>query len=168
MANIFDISQWQQNKLYSVFDIVLYQNTYYYAAIAHNSGTSFTSSNWNGTILDNGEIKPYFFFRPTYNSSIDEEPRIKNVKFGDGYEQTIPDGINNDLLVLNLTFELKSTQEATAILHFLRTRKGSESFVFVAPPPFGKSFRYKCKKWNSTYAFFDNHTIKTQFEQSII
>lgn len=164
--NIYDIQNWTASTNYIVNDIVSYQGIYYYARTNHTSGLNFDSSLWNGPQLDNGENKPYFFFRPSYNSNALEEPRVKRIVFGDGYEQNIPDGINTDLLVLDFSFELRTTQETVAICHFLYTRKATESFLFMPPPPFGKLKRFRCRQWSEAYVFKDNHTVKVRLEET--
>lgn len=169
MGNIYDISQWQPNTLYHINDIVKNGNFFYYAKLDHTSSSVFEPGNWNGTGSDfNSEIKPLFFWKPSYNSSPKMTPRIKKVQFGNGYVQRLPDGINNNLININLLFELRSTQETTAIAHFLNTRQGTESFLFTPPPPFGKQKRFVCEDWEPNYLFFDNHTIRVVFQEVVI
>src|SRR6266496_2102532 len=132
-ASIYSIPDWSINTNYSKNDIYKYNNLYYYAISNHNSGSVFDINFSNGIIMYNGSNKPYFFFTPSYNSNTDIKPSVKEVKFGDGFTQRSPDGINNVLLGFNLTFDKRTDAETRAILHFLTTRAGHQSFVFVAP-----------------------------------
>jgi len=157
--NVYNIDYWATATNYTKNKIVSLNNLYYYCAIPHLSSTFATDlSNgyWNGRINDNGENKPYFFWRPSYRMAVDNEPRIKKIQFGDGYNQRLSDGINNILPSINLTFENRDLDEITAILHFLESRAGSESFVYLPPAPRGTLSRWVCEKWTDSQEFYNN------------
>jgi phage-related protein len=117
-------------------------------------------------IIDsNGRSKPHFVWQPNYPLNIDHTPRVKSIRFGDGYEQRLEDGINNTLLNLDLSFDNKSIDEYTAILHFLIKRKGTEYFVFTMPSPYNTNKRFVCRSWNDSFISFNNNSIKTRFEE---
>ena len=120
-----------------------------------------------GYIIDQNENKPYFIWIPSYNISADFQPKIKSIKFGDGFEQISPDGINNNLFVENIEFNNRDLNETTAILHFLYYRQGAESFVWITPAPLVNQFRFKCKQWNYKQNFYNNYNIIAKFEQSV-
>lgn len=180
MGNIYDIAKFVTTSAYSVNDIV-YNNddergmpsgygtrAYFYSKTAHPASITYPWNdgvNWGGWIynITAGRHKPYFFWTPSYNVQSNHEPRVKKISLGDGYEQRVKDGINNTKLDLQLSFELRSQVEATAILHFLEARGGHESFVFTPTPPFNKQLMFVCGTWNSTYNFFDNYTVSAKF-----
>lgn len=167
MASIYNISLWSNSTTYSTHDIVKYNNYFYYSKTNNNLNNTpnEVSSHWGGTVVWNGIIKPKFIWAPSYNHSINVEPRVKVMKYGEGYEQSVPDGINNTLLMLELTFDLRNKTEATAINHFLDRRKGSDSFVFTPTEPYNIEKLFKCRGWSSNYVFFDNFSIRTRFEE---
>lgn len=161
----YNTQNWAQNTQYSMYDIYKYQNLFYYATANHNSGDTFNTSYSDGIISYNGANKPYFFFTPSYNSELNIQPTIKKVQFGDGYAQRTPENINSVLLPFNLSFDRRTDSEARAILHFLNTRKGSESFVFIPPFPFNTQKLFVCENWTHSQVFVDNHTIRCGFTE---
>lgn len=168
MSNIYNISVWYPSTHYLVNDIVQNGSFFYYCITEHISGSLFDGigPNWNGLGTDfNGETKPLFFWKPSYNSSVKQTPRIKSIVFGNGYEQRTPDGINNNLLNISIQFDLRTTAETTAIIHFLNTRQGTESFLFTPSSPYAQLKRFTCKEWDENYLFFNNHSIKAIFEE---
>jgi phage-related protein len=167
MASIYSTSTWSSGTTYNTYDIVKYGNYYYYSKVANNLNNipSENSSFWGGTKVYNGVIKPHFIYVPSYNHSINIEPNVKIMQYGDGYEQSIPDGINNTLLKIELTFDLRNKAESQAINHFLEKRKGAESFVFTPSEPYNLEKLFKCRGWTSTYVFYDNYTIRCRFDE---
>jgi phage-related protein len=170
--SIFNILDWEQTTSYNKNDILKKNNKFYYV-LSSNYVSSTSLENdinngyLNGYIMDNNENKPLFLWTPSYNLSSDFQPKIKSTKFGDGYEQISPDGINSNLLIFNLEFNNRNLDETTAILHFLFMRNGSESFVWVTPPPVANQLRFKCKQWNYKENFYNNYSITAQFLQSV-
>lgn len=166
--NIYSIPTWAASTNYNRHDIITTNNLFYYAVLSHDSSSSFATDlaaiKWVGYIQDNNESKPFFTWRPAYNHSTESEPKIKEVKFGDGFSQRSPDGINNILPVFNLEFE-GDLNEVTAILHFLSQRAGHESFVWLPPAPYGSSARFICKKWSNVQPFYNNYKIQASFER---
>ena len=129
------------SQKYALDDIVKHGDHYYYCVQAHDNADGVQtpaagSTFWNGTTMIGSDEKPYFFWRPSYGYNQKTEPRVRVVRFGDGYEQRVPDGIQNQLLTLELAFTERGGSESTAILHFLNARGGSESFVFYPPKPY--------------------------------
>lgn len=169
MPSIFDIPNWSDSVTYSKNSAVKSSNLYYYSRADGNIGNtpSVGSSSWAGYANDpiTNEIKPEFIWRPSYGSTVDNSPRVLKIQFGDGYVQRVKDGINNDLMVLDLTFEGRDTNEALAIIHFLKTREGKDSFLFTPPPPFNKIRLFVCQQFPTSINFYQNNTIRAAFEE---
>lgn len=161
-------SDWERNTPYNLYDIYLYGGKYYYAISKHNSGGIFNPNYSDGITSYNGKVKPYFFWKPSYNSNVSIKPVIKKNQFGDGYSQSSPDGINNILLPFSLTFDKRTDAEARAILHFLHLRKGSESFVFVPPFPYNTNKLFKCEQLEHSQIFANNHTVNAIFNEVVV
>lgn len=169
--NIYDISDWATSTAYAKNAIVKNGSYYYYAVRAHTSGTFATdlaNGLWGGIGYDNSETKPYFFWTPSYEFTNNNQPKVKTIQFGDGYVQDIPDGINNILINAEYMFNNRDLNETTAILHFLETRKGSESFIFIPPAPRNKIKRFKCKQWQDKQSFYGNYSISARFEEVVV
>lgn len=75
-----------------------------------------------------------FTWLPDYKAAEeDTKPTIMVSKFGDGYEERRPEGLNNLPRTFNLTFTRNKT-EIDAIVAFLRSKGGYQKFSFVPPP----------------------------------
>ena len=170
--SLYNVEQYIGTTGYYKNDIVLYNSIYYYSLTNNNQGNipSSTSTYWDGYKTYGTLNKPNFFWKASYNNSdLKLKPGVSIIKFGDGYEQRIPDGINSNSLRFNLTFEGRDKNETRAIAHFLHKRKSVEGFFF--DPPFPYNFdtsqtypkRFVCEEWSISYNFFDNYTINTTF-----
>lgn len=89
--------------------------------------------------------------------------RVLKAQFGDGYKQTVADGINNKSQDWPLTFTGLSTTIAP-ILAFLDARMGYQSFYWT--PPLGTQGYYKCEKYAMRHLGGDSYEISATFEQS--
>ncbi len=172
MSNsIYNVSNWAATTSYQKNDIVVNNSLFYYANLDHISTSSFSTDLANnkfvGMIMDNGENKSYFTWRAAYNHNTENEPRIKKIQFGEGYVQRFSDGINNILPAINLEFEC-DLNEVTAILHFLTTRAGVESFCWIPPAPYGILSRWVCEKWSNVQPFYNNYKIQAVFQRSVV
>jgi phage-related protein len=179
MASIYDtVPTWSAATTYNKYSIVKgSDNRFYYSIIDSNVGPSnnpVTPGNlqldWDGYILLNGNLIPNFWWKPSYNGKINVNPRVKINKFGNGYEQRVVDGINNNLIEFDLTFENRSELETVSILHFLQQRNGQESFIYNVPTIFSKSLsnlntRFVCAQWSPSYVSYNNYSIEAKFTE---
>jgi phage-related protein len=170
--SIYEIDEWVGETAYEKDDIIKVAGIYYYALYDHTSGPDFQTDlslgKWGGqAVSEIGESKPHFIWTPSYGLPIDIEPKIINIQFGNGYQQRIADGINNNLLVLNLKFEGLTLQQVTAISHFLYTRGGTESFLFIPPKPFHKLKKFVVRKFSPSLEFYQNNPITVTFEEVV-
>lgn len=179
MASIYDtVPSWSSGSTYNKYDIVKgSDNRFYYSIINSNQGVAndpVTPANlgtfWDGYILLNGSLIPDFWWKPSYNARIMNKPKIKKLKFGNGYEQRIVDGINEKLKEIDLVFENRSEKEAVSILHFLDQRNAQESFIYNIPTIYLKSSatlstRFVCPEWSSSYISYNNYSIEIKLEE---
>ena len=170
--SIYSIPDWEASTNYKVNDIVKNGSFFYYALINHTSTASFASDlsslYWGGvTPDDNGISKPHFIWVPSYGSNVNNQPKVKTMQFGDGFQQRVRDGISNILIKIDLSFESRSYEEATAILHFLFAREGVESFMFTPPQPYNRKKRFVCNSWEDVRTFYNSLTIRAQFEEVV-
>lgn len=82
------------------------------------------------------------------NYSFTEEPRIKEAKFGDGYELRTTDGINPRPRAFRMTWPNLDPTDYSTLITFLRARNGHEGFNWT-PPGEGSSIKVKCPRWTS-------------------
>ena len=187
MANsIYNVPIHDKNAAYSVNDIVMVRQNiggsnipkilkYYYAikAVPATGGAGVSFANltyWGGYTFINYASVPQFLWTPSYNLSVNHSPRVNSVVFGNGYEQRTPDGIYTGLIKLDVTLDLRNQAESSAMLHFLRIRKASESFTVKNLPPIYADGTHKkrfiCPTFSSNFAFHDNYSIKTSFVET--
>lgn len=174
-TTIYNIANWANSTNYVKNDIVSNGGSYYYALVSHVSDPSQTfaqtvaanPSLWGGVGTDpvSGQTKPQFIWTPSYQGSVVVNPRIKKIQYGDGYEQRLSDGINSILLELNLSFDTRTSQEATAILHFLHEKSGRKSFLYLPAAPFNSIKKFVARSWESVTNFYENYSIKCKFEE---
>ena len=180
MASIFNIDEWNGSEKYQLYDIVYYdlgtgsdkKRFFWYCRTAGvtTSAPTLINTEWAGVKYDviSRENKPEFIWEPSYNLAVDSSPRVISLKFGDGYEQRISDGIHTNLIKISLNFESRNNQEARAISHFLSLRKGKESFLFTPPSPYASEKLFIARNWNYSMKFYNNNDVKTTFEEVTI
>jgi phage-related protein len=179
MASIYDtVPTWSAASIYNKYSIVVGSDgKYYYSIIDSNTGAGnnpVTTSNlqvdWDGYILLNGNLIPNFFWKPSYDAIVKNSPKIIINQFGNGYEQRVNDGINNNLINFTLRFDNRNELETTSILHFLYQRNSTESFVYNLPTIYAKSLlnlntRFTCLNWESIYVSYNNYQISCEFRE---
>lgn len=92
----------------------------------------------------------------------ESSPRIRSIRFGDGYEQRKPDGLNSQLEKFNVTLSL-TPEKADKALDFLKRHGGVKSFLFQ-PIKSQPAVVVVCKKWSSDSGNI-RKTISAEFEQ---
>ena len=92
---------------------------------------------------------------PTYNLTApswevpgDYTMNIREVKFGDGYTQRMPSGLQNMDESWNLKWDNLSPDEALAITAFFEGLQGAYPFFWT--PPNSTPRKFVCKKWTRT------------------
>lgn len=121
-------------------------------------GGDYSDANQNSWTRD-------FVWSASIGLKIAQTPRMKKVESQNSYVQIYRDGINNNLLSLDLEFNNRSDEEARAILHFLEHHYGCVPFNFEAPSPYDKKRMFVCQEWTHTYNFKNNHSIKAKFNE---
>lgn len=92
------------------------------------------------------------------------EPKIKTIKLGDGYEQRIKDGINNDLRSYNITLKV-AREDAYHINDFLTRHGGLYAFKWIEPNSH-RLITVKCPSW--TFNVMNTvTTITATFEEVV-
>lgn len=103
-----------------------------------------------------------FTWLPTVDSSASITQRVRIARFGDGYSQSVADGINNTIQSWPVQFYGNETLIGS-IRAFLDARKGAESFFWK--PPLGVQGYYQSTGYSITPAGEGFFTLSATFEQ---
>lgn len=102
---------------------------------------------------------------PTYGTQKTSQPNFLRQQLGDGYENRITFGLNQNPKVFNLTFQVSET-DADTIEDFLDARAANnmESFNFT-PPGEASSSKFVCEQWSKSIPYLNRATIQATFRQ---
>lgn len=89
------------------------------------------------------------------NMSETAEPKTTVIKFGDGYEQRAPDGINNNLRSYSVT--LKARREESHLIDDFLARHGAVKAFKWREPNKHRLITVKCPTWSTNV----DHTVTT-------
>lgn len=103
---------------------------------------------------------------PDEGMDVQVRPRVVETKFGDGYSQEIPDGINSDLDALRPKWTNARYWEAQPILDFLRPKAVSREPFWWTPNGESAPRSLKCIRF--TYAWKKGRfcDIQADFEET--
>jgi phage-related protein len=167
---------YSDDEYYEKNDVVFYtgNNEYYYCASGDGQSQGlppvemheeWSRENGNFSHINTGQWTRDFFWKPSIGLNVSQKPRLSEINLGAGYTQIYQDGINDNLLTLDLQFNNRSDSEAYAILHFLEQRCGYIPFMFSAPAPYEAPHNFVCEEWLHTYNYKNNHSIQATFKQ---
>jgi phage-related protein len=101
---------------------------------------------------------------PVYNTRINASPKVNILSFGDGFEQRLTEGLNQNPLSVNLTFELSQTDADTAIA-FLNARvEDGTSFDYTLPSE-SSSRKFVCTSFPRSIPFLNRVTLSCVFRE---
>lgn len=101
---------------------------------------------------------------PTYGVQKRSRPNVRTVRFGDGYEQRLTVGLNQNPKTFQLTFEVSET-DADTIETFLDARADDNASFDFTPPGEASSSKFVCESWSKSIPFLNRATINATFRQ---
>lgn len=104
-----------------------------------------------------------FSYTPSFSADLQEQPRVRTVQFGDGYEQRLAFGVNTQPKAWALKFANRDDSERDNILTFLRARGGVESFDWTDPN--GYAGKWVCSQWDTSQVSCNFNDISATFRQ---
>jgi phage-related protein len=90
------------------------------------------------------------------------KPSVLNIKFGDGYEQRVQDGINTMPRTWAVSFVFDKATIDT-IETFLSGLKGSTSFTWT--PPSGSVGKFIAESWDRSAMDARTHSLSASFRE---
>lgn len=103
-------------------------------------------------------------YSPDYNAVKKSNPRIREVKFGDGYRQSSVVGINPDPKTWTLQWSNITATIADGIEDFLEARAGHEKFYW-SPPDDTEVYLWRCRSWQKVMPYGNLFEISATFEE---
>lgn len=108
-----------------------------------------------------------FEWVPTYGSAVKKKPAVAVAKYGDGYEQRVGLGINNNLRTWEVVFANRPNAVAGAIGTFLDDAGASECFDWTPPRGDLTPGKWVCREWSEQPTGPFTTTITATFEEVI-
>jgi phage-related protein len=96
------------------------------------------------------------------------KPKLKLLEamFGDGYTQTVGDGVNNMRAELSLTWEFLQPWAAAAIINYFNLRGGVEPFYYT-PSDETTPILWSCNEWSDRREQGGLRTVNATFKRFI-
>ncbi|RSK77852.1 phage tail protein [Pandoraea apista] len=104
-----------------------------------------------------------FIWSPRADASGDTTFAVRKAQFGDGYEQRVADGLNNQRSSYQLTF-VGDAAKISAILAFLDAHAGAKSFFWT--PSLRPQALFVCEKYSDPVKDGSIYTISATFDQT--
>jgi len=101
---------------------------------------------------------------PTYGAQKSSAPTNRVVKFGDGYEQVLRFGLNQNPKTWNLTWEVSET-DADTIEAFLDARANDGDAFDWTPLGESTAYKWRCDQWTKSIPYVNRATISASFRQ---
>ena len=101
---------------------------------------------------------------PDFGALRKSRPNVRTVRFLDGYEQRLTQGLNQNPKVWDLRWTAKDSTDADAIEAFFDARKGSESFDW-SPIDDTASYKWVCESWQRDHNYANINEIRATFRQ---
>jgi phage-related protein len=103
-------------------------------------------------------------YDPVYSATKQSRPNTRKVQFGDGYENRVSFGLNQNPKVWSLTFDLKDT-DADIVETFLDARAVDAASFDWTPPGTTTAYKWVCDEWSREIYSFERSKIKADFRQ---
>jgi phage-related protein len=101
---------------------------------------------------------------PTYGAQKSSRPNVRTVQFGDGYQQRLTYGLNQNPKSWSLTWEVSET-DADTIETFLNNRAADNASFDWTPLDEATSYKWICPEWNKSVPYKNRATITATFQQ---
>lgn len=103
-------------------------------------------------------------YNPIYSPTKASEPKTRIVQFGDGYEQRLLYGLNQNPKEWNMVFDLTDTQ-ANEVETFLNARAADSASFDWSPPDTTETYKWVCPSWSREFYNVARSRITVTFRQ---
>lgn len=101
---------------------------------------------------------------PAYGATKSSAPKVRKTQFGDGYENRVTFGLNQNPKTWDLTWQNITEANSDTIETFLDAR-AVDGASFDWTPPGESSAKWVCETWQKTIPYTGRATITATFRQ---
>ena len=102
---------------------------------------------------------------PDFGASRKSQPIVRKMQFGDGYEQRLTYGLNQNPRVWDLTWTAKSNTDADAIESFFDARAVDNASFTWTPLDEATAYKWVVESWSRDFRYANVNTITATFRQ---
>ncbi len=102
---------------------------------------------------------------PDFEASKRSQPVVRTVRYGDGYEQRLTYGLNQNPKVWTLQWLYRTTTDADAIEAFFDARAADNESFDWSPPDDASTYKWVCESWDRVLTNPNRTTINATFRQ---
>jgi phage-related protein len=102
---------------------------------------------------------------PAYGATKNSAPKVRKTQFGDGYEQRIKFGLNQNPKTWDLSWNNITEANADTIEAFLDARADDGDSFDWTPPGEPSSSKWVCETWQKTIPYTGRAVITATFRQ---
>jgi phage-related protein len=103
-------------------------------------------------------------YDPTYSATKSSQPKIRTAQFGDGYQQRVTYGLNQNPKEWRLSFSV-SDADADIIEAFLDARADDADSFDWSPPGDANTYKWICPSWTRELFDFERSKVDVTFVQ---
>jgi phage-related protein len=103
-------------------------------------------------------------YEPTYSATKSSQPKIRTAQFGDGYQQRVTFGLNQNPKEWSLSFSV-SDADADIIEAFLDARAADAASFDWSPPGDANTYKWICNSWTRELFDFERSKVDVTFMQ---
>jgi phage-related protein len=81
-----------------------------------------------------------------FSPQLSEEPRVRRVKFGDGYELRVGDGLNPISMTTSIPWKNRTQAERNELVDFFKRHHGMFWWWWI-PPGETQARKFICRSW---------------------
>lgn len=100
-----------------------------------------------------------------YGISKKSKPNVRIIQYGDGYQQRLTYGLNQNLKIWNPEFQNISETDADTIETFLDARAADNASFDWTPPGESSASKFICLSWTKTIPYNNRATISASFQE---
>lgn len=101
----------------------------------------------------------------SYGAQKASEPKMRTIRFGDGYEQRLTFGLNQNPKRWDLTWNNITETEADTIEAFLDARAVDAASFDWTPPDESTAYKWVCESWSKSIDYPTRSTISATFRE---